>query len=52
MSDLFHEDVPADYIARVGDVMRRADNQLIDRATPPSPITTLRRYGGQPSHVR
>jgi protein gp37 len=25
MSDLFHEDVPADYIARVGDVMRRAD---------------------------
>jgi protein gp37 len=25
MSDLFHEDVPAAYIARVGDVMRRAD---------------------------
>jgi protein gp37 len=25
MSDLFHEDVPPDYIARVGDVMRRAD---------------------------
>jgi protein gp37 len=25
MSDLFHEDVPADYIARVGDAMRRAD---------------------------
>ena len=25
MSDLFHEDVPADYIARVGDVMRQAD---------------------------
>ena len=25
MSDLFHEDVPAEYIARVGDVMRRAD---------------------------
>jgi len=25
MSDLFHEDVPADYIARVGEVMRRAD---------------------------
>jgi len=25
MSDLFHEDVPADFIARVGDVMRRAD---------------------------
>ena len=25
MSDLFHEDVSADYIARVGDVMRRAD---------------------------
>jgi hypothetical protein len=25
MSDSFHEDVPADYIARVGDVMRRAD---------------------------
>ena len=24
MSDLFHEDVPADYIARVGEVMRRA----------------------------
>src|SRR5262249_15322716 len=25
MSDLFHEDVPAQFIARVGDVMRRAD---------------------------
>lgn len=25
MSDLFHEDVPAEFIARVGDVMRRAD---------------------------
>jgi protein gp37 len=25
MSDLFHEHVPPDYIARVGDVMRRAD---------------------------
>ncbi len=25
MSDLFHEDVPVDYIARVGAVMRRAD---------------------------
>ena len=25
MSDLFHEDVPPDYIGRVGDVMRRAD---------------------------
>jgi protein gp37 len=25
MSDLFHEDVPLGYIARVGDVMRRAD---------------------------
>jgi protein gp37 len=25
MSDLFHEDVPADFIERVGDVMRRAD---------------------------
>ena len=25
MSDLFHEDVPASYIAAVGDVMRRAD---------------------------
>jgi protein gp37 len=25
MSDLFHEDVPADYIARVGDVMRRGN---------------------------
>jgi protein gp37 len=25
MSDLFHEEVPRDYIARVGDVMRRAD---------------------------
>lgn len=25
MSDLFHEDVPGDYIARVGDVMKRAD---------------------------
>jgi protein gp37 len=25
MSDLFHEDVPTQFIARVGDVMRRAD---------------------------
>ncbi|MPZ21455.1 MAG: DUF5131 family protein [Luteitalea sp.] len=25
MSDLFHEAVPVDYVARVGDVMRRAD---------------------------
>lgn len=25
MSDLFHEDVPASYIAAIGDVMRRAD---------------------------
>jgi protein gp37 len=25
MSDLFHEDVPADYIARVGEIMKRAD---------------------------
>ena len=25
MSDLFHEDVPVDYIARVGDAMRLAD---------------------------
>jgi protein gp37 len=25
MSDLFHEEVPADFIAHVGDIMRRAD---------------------------
>ncbi len=33
MSDLFHEDVPADYIARVGDVMRRADWHLFQVLT-------------------
>jgi protein gp37 len=33
MSDLFHEDVPADYIAQVGDVMRRADWHLFQVLT-------------------
>jgi protein gp37 len=33
MSDLFHEDVPADYIARVGEVMRRADWHLFQVLT-------------------
>ena len=33
MSDLFHEDVPAEFIARVGDVMRRADWHLFQVLT-------------------
>jgi protein gp37 len=33
MSDLFHEDVPTDYIGRVGEVMRRADWHL-SRSSP------------------
>jgi protein gp37 len=33
MSDLFHEDVPADYIGRVGEVMRRAHWHLFQVLT-------------------
>ena len=33
MSDLFHEDVPADYIGRVGEVMQRADWHLFQVLT-------------------
>jgi protein gp37 len=33
MSDLFHDDVPTEYIARVGDVMRRADWHLFQVLT-------------------
>ena len=33
MSDLFHEDIPINYIARVGDVMRRADWHLFQVLT-------------------
>ena len=33
MSDLFHDDVPADYIGRVGEVMRQADWHLFQVLT-------------------
>ena len=33
MSDLFHEDVPTDYLGRVGEVMRRADWHLFQVLT-------------------
>ena len=50
MSDLFHEDVPADYIRRVGEVMQRADWHLFQVLTKRD--QRLRELLlGRPSHV-
>ena len=56
MSDLFHKDVPTDYVDRVFDVMERADHHVFQVLTKRSPLMRdylARRYANRapPGHV-
>lgn len=54
MSDMFHKDVPEDYIAQVFDVMRRADQHVFQVLTkrPKRMRNVLRQLSVQGEHVR